>query len=81
MPRNLLTQSQVLEIKRLRLEERMGAYRIADLVGLPMWQVKNVIEGTAYAYWTGGPIRLPRREDSRWRGGSRSFMDYLMEEV
>jgi hypothetical protein len=74
-----LKPGQATEIKRLRQKYGYGAYRISALMGMPMWQVKNVIEGNAGKAETGGPIKLRNKERSRWRGGRKSFRQLLLE--
>lgn len=79
MARNLLSRDQVMEIVRLRRRYKWGSHRIALMMCLPIWQVKNVIQGASYVCWTGGPLKLRDSEASRWRGGRKSFRQTIVE--
>lgn len=76
-----LVKSQVDEIIRLVILEDYGAKRISALTGIAVADVINVMKGKTYVKWTGGRLVSGRRNESKWRHGSRSFLEMVMEEV
>ena len=69
----MLLDSEVLEVVRLFREESLGRFRIAHIMGVPDYIIKNIIEGRSYYRITGGPLRRDDPEASRWRGGPKSY--------